>query len=120
MHACQAALRYTAGDSRLETLGVVKCDRFRTLAKKIIGMSKQEQENAIPTFTRKVMKDQRTLIRFSLRIPFEDETIICEGLQSLWQSVRQGRKNFRGMWERVFQSEELRSMWQSTIVPQVS
>ena len=43
-----------------------------------------------------------------------------EGLQSLWQSVRQGRKNFRGMWEMVFQSEELRSMWQSTIVPQVS
>ena len=83
MHACQAALRYTAGDPQLETIGVDKCDRFRTLAKKIIGMSKQEQENAIPTFTRKVMKDQRTLIRFSLRIPFEDETIICEGLQSV-------------------------------------
>ena len=47
------------------------------------GLSKQEQENAIPTFTRKIMKDQRTLIRFSLRIPFEDETIICEGLQSV-------------------------------------
>ena len=43
-----------------------------------------------------------------------------EGVQSLWQSVRQGRKNFRGMWEMVLQSEELRSMWQSTVVPQVS
>ena len=36
-----------------------------------------------------------------------------EGLQSLWQSVRQGRTNFRGMCEMVFQSEELQSMWQS-------
>ena len=72
--------RGTHGSRRLASSN---CDRFRTLAKKIIGMSKQEQENAIPTFTRKVMKDQRTLIRFSLRIPFEDETIICEGLQSV-------------------------------------
>ena len=36
-----------------------------------------------------------------------------EGLQSLWQSVRQGRNTFRGMWEMVFQSKELQSMWQS-------
>ena len=36
-----------------------------------------------------------------------------EGLQSPWQSVRQGRTNFRGMCEMVFQSEELQSMWQS-------
>ena len=36
-----------------------------------------------------------------------------EGLQRPWQSVRQGRTNFRGMCEMVFQSEELQSMWQS-------
>ena len=36
-----------------------------------------------------------------------------EGLQSPWQSVRQGRTNFRGMCEMVFQSEELQSMRQS-------
>ena len=36
-----------------------------------------------------------------------------EGLQSLWQSVRQGRNTFHGMWEMVFQSKELQRMWQS-------
>ena len=35
------------------------------------------------------------------------------GLQSLRQSVREGRNNVRGMREMLFQSEELQSMWHS-------
>ena len=35
------------------------------------------------------------------------------GLQSLRQSVREGRNNVCGMREMLFQSEELQSMWHS-------
>ena len=36
-----------------------------------------------------------------------------KGLQSLRQSVREGRNNVCGMREMLFQSEELQSMWHS-------